>query len=197
MEDRRAPRQDPAGVRSPARRRSGRLLVRVGRSCTQRDLLVHRGDRGRRAPHLDGESPMIHENRILVTGSRTWFDTDTIREALLRHYFPSSILVSGACPTGADAIAERIWTELGGKGERHPANWGRYGRSAGHRRNHEMVALGATVCLAFILDHSPGSTGCVSAARLARIPVELHEVTSQQAGQASTRPTPARPTWRR
>src|SRR5664280_296471 len=84
MEDRRAPRQDPAGVRSPARRRSGRLLVRVGRHRPQRDLLVHRGDRGRRAPHLVGEPLMIHENRILVTGSRTWFDTDTIREALLR-----------------------------------------------------------------------------------------------------------------
>jgi YspA, cpYpsA-related SLOG family len=124
------------------------------------------------------QTPENH--RILVTGSRDWSDVGTIRRALVRHYSPGNTLVSGACPTGADAIAEGIWEELGGKVERHPADWRRYGRSAGPRRNREMVALGASVCLAFILDHSPGATGCATAAKSAGIPVELHHATSRQ-----------------
>lgn len=49
--------------------------------------------------------------RILVTGSRDWRDAQTLDEAL-RYYFdanPDSILVSGACPTGADRLAEEAW----------------------------------------------------------------------------------------
>jgi hypothetical protein len=52
--------------------------------------------------------------RILVTGSRTWAGTTVIRTALARYHHPEAILVSGACPRGADAIAEHIWRSWGG-----------------------------------------------------------------------------------
>src|SRR5437763_8078674 len=86
--------------------------------------------------------------RVLVTGSRTWTDTATIRAALGTVWGDgTAVLVSGACPRGADRIAEQIWTGWGGRVERHPADWARYGRSAGFRRNAEMIALGATESL--------------------------------------------------
>ena len=59
--------------------------------------------------------------RVLITGSRTWTDARAIRAALTRHYRPGVVLVSDACPSGADAIAEAVWRELGGQVERHAA----------------------------------------------------------------------------
>lgn len=97
--------------------------------------------------------------RVLVTGSRDWYDTDVIRQHLLCfHSWIPARLVSGHCNSGADHFAEMIAAELDWEIERHPADWRRYGNSAGFVRNSYMVGLGADVCLAFILDQSKGAT---------------------------------------
>lgn len=103
--------------------------------------------------------------RILITGSRDWTDTEVIIEALRAVVVENAettqadmTLVSGACPTGADNICEDVALFLGMVVERHPADWKRYGKSAGFRRNSEMVNLGADICLAFIKNDSKGAT---------------------------------------
>jgi len=52
--------------------------------------------------------------RVLVTGSRTWTDEQAIRTALasvIRLHGPERVtVVHGACPRGADALADRIAT---------------------------------------------------------------------------------------
>ncbi|MBV9059875.1 MAG: DUF2493 domain-containing protein [Pseudonocardiales bacterium] len=41
--------------------------------------------------------------RVLITGSRTWVNAAMIRDALLSMWGDSdAVLVSGACPQGAD-----------------------------------------------------------------------------------------------
>lgn len=99
--------------------------------------------------------------RILITGSRDWDEAGSIAGALdaevTTHAGPVT-LVSGACPSGADYIAEWIATEWGWTVERHPADWDTHGKRAGFLRNAEMVALGANVCLAFIKNKSKGAT---------------------------------------
>jgi len=110
-------------------------------------------------------------SRLLVTGSRAWTDENTIRRELTARFAPDVILVSGACPRGADAICERIWQEFGGRVERHPAEWRKYGRGAGFRRNSYMARLGARECLAFIQDSSSGASHAADVAQTAGIPV--------------------------
>ena len=102
---------------------------------------------------MDTTTEAMRPRRVLVTSSRNWTD--------------------------ADAIAERTWRELGGQVARHPADWRRLGRRARPVRNRAMVNLGAAVCLAFILDASPGAFGCAELAAAAGIPVERHEATSR------------------
>lgn len=114
--------------------------------------------------------------RILITGSRHWTDRETVMAALVGEWSgPDGVLVSGACPTGADRMAEEMWEFLGGVVQRHPADWDRYGKKAGPIRNQEMVDLGADICLAFPLPDSRGTVDCVKRARAAGIPVRLIE----------------------
>jgi SLOG family YspA-like protein len=87
------------------------------------------------------------------------------------------VIVHGACPTGADAIADRIARFHGHTVEDHPAErGGRRWPSAGPLRNAEMAAAGADVCLGFVMPcsrpwcaesqphDSHGASGCLELA---------------------------------
>lgn len=129
------------------------------------------------------------QHRILVTGSRRWpaNATEPIRDAILDACrrldptrsvedggWPNVTLVHGSCK-GLDYLAATIAASLGLAVEPHPADWNRWGRSAGPRRNATMVRLGADVCLAFPIGASPGTRGCMATARAANIPLVIVE----------------------
>lgn len=113
--------------------------------------------------------PYVHNKttyRILVTGSRTWDDVPTLAFELGAatsdglQLGRKPVIIHGDCPSGADALAGQIARDHGLLVEPHPADWTVHGKSAGFRRNAEMVELGADVCLAFIRDGSRGATHC-------------------------------------
>lgn len=116
--------------------------------------------------------------KILVTGSRDWSDREGLRQAMAREIARAGgddvLLVSGACPSGADMMAEEFFNELGLTIERHPANWKKYGKRAGFKRNRDMVEFGANVCVAFIKDGSNGATHTANLAQLAGIETIRH-----------------------
>lgn len=118
--------------------------------------------------------------RILVTGSRTWTDSDVIafELGLVIGSRPETlvvpVIVHGHCPKGADAIADDLAHRFGLPVERHPADWDAHGKRAGFLRNQAMVDLGAAICLAFIRDGSKGATHTMEAASRAGIPVRIH-----------------------
>ena len=73
-------------------------------------------------------------------------------------------------PELMDAMADALGMDLDWNVERHPADWDTYGKSAGPRRNAEMVNLGADLCVAFIKNNSRGATHTAGLADEAGIP---------------------------
>jgi hypothetical protein len=123
--------------------------------------------------------------RILVTASRDWSDILTIHAALGHEYAewvlhrPQDIefvVVQGGA-RGGDTIADQWAQEKSQidpriRSETHLADWDRYGNAAGHVRNQEMVDTGIDKALAFPLDKSPGTRGCMRIAKRAGVPVK-------------------------
>lgn len=128
--------------------------------------------------------------KLIVTGSRTWDDTEYIWHILDQHLNTELgiALHHGACPKGADAIADQWVLRRRQEGRsiwmrRWPAQWrdenGIYDPRAGFRRNTDMVKLIASwqgwgtppKCLAFIRNHSAGATHCANEAAKAGIEV--------------------------
>lgn len=121
--------------------------------------------------------------RVLVTGSRHFANSPVVSRALhlaqLDLDDDGQITVVHGGARGADSIAGRLAETNGWAVEFYRADWDRYGRSAGHRRNAEMVAAGADVCLAFLQStaENRGTRGCVKLALAAGIPVRAHDET--------------------
>ena len=77
---------------------------------------------------------------VIVAGSRTFEDYDLLCDKLnliLRNYGNNVLIVSGGA-RGADTLAIRYAKEKGLSYKEFPADWKRYGKSAGYIRNSEM-----------------------------------------------------------
>lgn len=130
----------------------------------------------------------MNTGRIIVCGGRNYSDFDRVnrvldgllyKQPIQRVFFPYELqpptfawdfrtLVHGKA-SGADSLAAS-WADFRGvSSETHPAQWDRWGNSAGPRRNEEMARTGADLLVAF-----PGGTGTdnmITNARFFRIPV--------------------------
>ena len=107
--------------------------------------------------------------RVIICGGRDFTDRGLMCEALyhalnVRAASCEATIVHGGAP-GADTLAASIDGEAWGcdfKHEVHTADWDRYGRAAGPRRNQEMVDAGADMLIAF-----PGGRGTADCVRRA------------------------------
>jgi hypothetical protein len=115
-------------------------------------------------------------------------DRDTVFRVLDEVYrvHGGFTLMHGDCPNGADAHAD-AWGRLRNRQgfpieiKRKSADWKRYGKAAGYRRNAEMVKtldLETDFCIAFILDESPGSEHTRTLAEKAGIPTKIYRRSS-------------------
>jgi hypothetical protein len=136
---------------------------------------------GRLAPTLERypDTDPARDVALLVCGSRDWKDHDAVREQLERavaRFGAERLLVIAGGARGADSQAEQAATRLGLAVEVHPARWDRHGRSAGYRRNLEMLDRLADFPHRYVVAFSNGSRGTqhtIDQARRRGIPVRV------------------------
>ncbi len=88
---------------------------------------------------MDWCEKVKNAKRILICGSRNWVDRETM-ENVFKH-IDDSIIIEGQCK-GADLMAAELAEGKNLCIERYPANWEKYGRSAGPIRNQQMIKIG-------------------------------------------------------
>lgn len=107
--------------------------------------------------------------KLIIAGTRT-FDNyklleETIKPALLgiSHLEDIDEIVSGCCK-GADKLGERFAELLNIKPTKFPADWDKYGKSAGIIRNRQMAEY-ADAAVVFWDAHSKGSLNMIQTMR--------------------------------
>lgn len=110
--------------------------------------------------------------KLIVAGSRYFKDYDRLAQDLdkllsARVAAGEQIeIVSGGCPTGADAFAARYARERGYALQLFPANWRRWGKLAGPIRNRHMADYGDAL-VAFWDGKSRGTADMIKNAKAA------------------------------
>jgi hypothetical protein len=131
----------------------------------------------------------LREFRLLITGGRDFTDRGAIENALLDLEQRPDVVIHGDA-AGADRVAASVAEEHGLDVWKFPANWARYGKSAGPRRNYQMLVEGRpTHVLAF--PGGPGTENMIKQAskaglRVRRISEETTELVSPFADALNT-----------
>lgn len=117
--------------------------------------------------------------RIVIAGCR---DYNNYHEAkkYIDYYLSNiqkenNIIILSGCASGADAIGERYAKENNLKVEKHPANWEKYGKSAGPRRNKEM-AVNCDYVICFWDGKSKGTKSMINLAKEYKKPIRVIKI---------------------
>lgn len=111
--------------------------------------------------------------RVLVCGSRSITDYKFVEREMLKVLQPTDTVIEGGA-RGVDTLARRVAENHGLDVIEYPANWTRHGKSAGFRRNREMVQNCDRV-LALWDGVSSGTEHTIRIARQAGVPVDVVE----------------------
>lgn len=113
--------------------------------------------------------------KILICGSRDYDDPLKILASLSPRFLSGETTVIHGDAQGADRIAGHVAKSLGMSVIAVPAEWDKYGRSAGPIRNRKMLDMGPELVLAFHpdIENSKGTKDCVGEARRRGIKVEV------------------------
>lgn len=107
--------------------------------------------------------------KVIIAGSRSVNSYEAVKKAVKDSGFPISEVISGTA-MGIDQLGE-AWA-LGHKisVKKFPADWNKYGRSAGFKRNEQMVEY-ADALIAVWDGRSKGTLHTIRLAEKAKIPL--------------------------
>ena len=121
----------------------------------------------------------LSTKRVVIEGCRDYDNYDEAKAFIdfclsnIRKNY-KIIIVSG-CASGADAMGERYANEIGFKVERYPADWKKYGRSAGPKRNKQMAEV-CDYAICFWDEKSRGTKSMIEYANRCNKPVFVKRI---------------------
>jgi hypothetical protein len=105
--------------------------------------------------------------KVIICGSRDFTDYDLLKKRcdhLLIRFLKSEVTVISGCAKGADSLGEQYAIENGFEILKYPADWERYGKSAGYKRNQAMAEIADGV-IAFWDGISKGTNHMINIAK--------------------------------
>lgn len=104
------------------------------------------------------------EFKLIVAGGRDFADSRLLQETVLElantRYRHREVSIVSGMAKGADALAYEFAMRHGIKAYKMPANWDKYGKGAGYRRNEDMGRM-ADGLLAFWDGKSKGTKNMI------------------------------------
>ncbi len=117
--------------------------------------------------------------RVVIAGCRDYNNYDEAKEyidfCLTNIRKENKIVIISGGASGADALGERYAAENGFEIEKHPADWEKYGRSAGPRRNKQMAQI-ADYVICFWDEKSKGTHSMIEYAEKFGKPVRVKKI---------------------
>lgn len=115
--------------------------------------------------------------RLVVAGVR-YFDDYLLLSKEMDEYrtqYSNSLIIISGCADGADKLGERYASEHNLTVERYPAEWDKYGKSAGPIRNERMAEV-ADAVIVFWDGESKGTQSMIECAKRANKPCKVVEI---------------------
>ena len=115
--------------------------------------------------------------KVIIAGSRNFNDYELLKAELNILIVPTIMLhrnievVSGTAK-GADQLGERYAKEYNLLLKKFPADWDKYGKSAGYHRNKQMAEY-ATHCVCFWDGISKGTKMMIDLAKTENLKIEI------------------------
>ena len=99
--------------------------------------------------------------KVIIAGSRTITNYEIVKLAIEKSgWFDKITKIISGCARGVDQLAIRFAEEYDISIAKFPAEWKRYGMSAGYIRNAEMAKYGDAL-IAIIKDNSKGTANMI------------------------------------
>ena len=112
--------------------------------------------------------------KVIIAGTRNFNDYNLLKKKLdkiLSNITDDIVIVSGKA-RGADTLGEKYAKEKGYQIAEFPADWEKFGRSAGYKRNVQMAEY-ADACVCFWDGRSPGTKHMIDIANQHKLQIRV------------------------
>lgn len=111
--------------------------------------------------------------RVIIAGGRNFNDYILLSQKCDKAFsLLNKVEIVSGTANGADKLGERYANEKGHPIKRFPANWDKYGKSAGYRRNEDMAKY-ADALIAFWDGESRGTKHMIDLAKIHHLKVKV------------------------